>query len=60
MTLRELNDMARQYGLDPDSELAVRPLIKDTPRKVTNISIGTPGTITLMCNRPSTPKRRRR
>lgn len=59
MTLRELIDMARQYNLNLDAQLMVRPLLKDTPRKVTNITTD-PGQITLMCNRESKSKKPRR
>lgn len=52
--------MVRRYSLDLDAELMVRPLLKDKPRKVTKIEAGTPGQLTLMCNRDSKPKTKRR
>lgn len=60
MTLRELIEMSRRYSLDLDAELMVRPLLKDKPRKVTKMEAGTPGHLTLMCNRDSKPKKSRR
>lgn len=59
MKLGELIDMARKYGLNPDAELMVRPLLKDRSRKVTNIEVGTPGEILLTCSRPSENKKPR-
>lgn len=59
MKLGELIDMARKYGLNPDAELMVRPLLKDRPRKVTNIEVGTPGEILLTCSRPYENKKPR-
>lgn len=42
--------MARQYDLNIDSELMVRPLLKEKPRKVMIMSVGYLGVLVLMCN----------
>ena len=59
MTVRDLFDMVRRYGLNPDAELMVRPLLKDKPRKVTNIETGTGGVLTLTCSKISTGRKSR-
>lgn len=58
MTLRELIDMAQRYSLNLDAQLVVKPLLKDKPRAVTNISVGDRSQITLMCNRPASGKKK--
>lgn len=51
MTLRELIELARRHNLNFDARLVVKPLLKDKPRAVTDISVGDSGQIVFMCNR---------
>lgn len=60
MKLKDLFEMARQYGLDQEAALIVRPLAKDTPRKVTGVELGGNGEIVFVCNRTAPAKTRRR
>lgn len=48
MKLKELIEMAREYNISPDTELMVRPMAKDAPRKVTRVVIGA-NRMTLTC-----------
>ena len=54
MTLKELNDMARQYGISEHSELWIQPLLKDKPRKTTTMTVEA-GRITLQARTVATP-----